>query len=121
MCLAYGFEKTERAPLSRYLYFFGVIAVLSAGLALGNWKPNQNVFWELFYPGLALGIVFLSTVVNSRSFLVFGSIGFGAYLCKITAEYFSDSLGWPLALILMGSALIGIAFGAVRIRQRYIN
>lgn len=121
MFLGYAFEDTEREPLSRYLYSFGAMAVLSTGLALGNWEPNQNVFWELIYPGLALGIVFLSTVVKSRAFLIFGSLGFGAYLCKITAEYFSDSLGWPLALILMGSALIGIAFGAVKIRKRYIN
>ncbi len=121
MFLGYAFEHSDREPLSRYLYSFGVMFVLGTGLALGNWEPNQKVIWEILYPGLALGIVFLSTVVKSRAFLIFGSLGFGVYLCKITAEYFSDSLGWPLALILMGSALIGIAFGAVKIRKRYIN
>ena len=121
MFLGYAFEHSEREPLSRYLYSFGVMSVLGTGLALGNWEPNQKVIWEILYPGLALGIVFLSTVVKSRAFLIFGSLGFGAYLCKITAEYFSDSLGWPLALILMGFALIAIAFGAVKIRKRYLN
>ena len=121
MFLGYAFEDSERDALSSYLYSFGVIAVLSTGLVLGNWEPNQNIFWELIYPGLALGIVFLSTVVKSRAFLIFGSLGFGAHLCKITAEYFSDSLGWPLALILMGFTLIGIAFAAVRIKNKYIN
>jgi len=119
MLLGYAFSDSRRASLTSWLYFFGVIAVLGTGLALGNWKPNQNAFWELIYPGLALGIVFLSTIVKSRSFLIFGSLGFGAYLCKITAEYFSNSLGWPLALILMGSMFIGIAFGAMRIKNRY--
>ena len=121
MFLGYAFEHSEREPLSRYLYSFGVMSVLGTGLALGNWEPNQKVIWEILYPGLALGIVFLSTVVKSRAFLIFGSLGFGAYLCKITAEYFSDSLGWPLALILMGFALIAIAFGAVKIRKRYLT
>lgn len=121
MLLGHAFSNTERKPLTSWLYAFGVIAVLSSGLALSDWKPNQSVFWEIIYPGLALGIVFLSTVVKSRSFLIFGSLAFGAYLCKITAEYFSDSLGWPLALILMGFTMIGIAFGAVRIRKKYLN
>ena len=121
MLLGHAFSNSERQGLSSWLYAFGVISVLSTGLALGDWKPNQSAFWEIIYPGLALGIVFLSTVVKSRSFLIFGSLGLGIYLCKITAEYFSDSLGWPLALILMGFAMIGIAFGAVRIRNRYLN
>ncbi|NNC97427.1 MAG: hypothetical protein HKN88_05085 [Gammaproteobacteria bacterium] len=119
--LGHAFSDSVRKPLTSFLYVFGIIAILSSAMALGGWKPNQSVFWELIYPGLALGIVFLSTVVKSRSFLIFGSLGFGAYICKITAEYFSDSLGWPLALILMGSAMIGIAFGAVRIRKKYLQ
>lgn len=121
MLLGHAFSNTERKSLTSWFYAFGVIAVLGTGLALGDWKPNQSAFWEIIYPGLALGIVFLSTVVKSRSFLIFGSLGFGAYLCKITAEYFSDSLGWPLALILMGFAMIGIAFGAVRIRKKFLS
>jgi hypothetical protein len=121
LLLGHAFSSTERQPLTSFLYVFGLIAVLTSGLILSDWKPNQSVFWEIVYPGLALGIVFLSTLVRSRAFLIFGSLGFGAYLCKITAEYFSDSLGWPLALILMGFLLIGIAFAALRIRNKYLS
>lgn len=119
--LGHAFKDSERQPLTSWLYMFGAFTVLLTGLILGDWKPNQSVFWEIVYPGMALGFVFLSVHLKSRSFLVFGSLGFGAYLCKITAEYFSDSLGWPLALILMGLSLIGVAFAAVRIKNRHLS
>jgi len=54
--MGYAFSKNERAPLSGFLYGFGVLGLLGAALALGDWKPNQNVFWELIYPGLAFGL-----------------------------------------------------------------
>ena len=121
ICLGHAFMHSDKRSLTSWLYMFGSFTVLLTGLLLGDWKPNQSAFWEIVYPGLALGFVFLSVHLKSRSFLVFGALGFGAYLCKITAEYFSDSLGWPLALILMGMSLIAIAFAAVCIRNKHLK
>lgn len=121
MLLGYSFVGSEREPLTGWLYVFGVAGFLGAGLALGEWKPNQNVFWEAVYPGLVFGIIFLSTYIKSRIFLIFGSIALGAYLTKITAEYFSDSLGWAFSLVLVGFFLMGIAYVAVRVNRRHIS
>ena len=121
MLFGYSFVGTVREPLTGWLYFFGVSGFLGAGLALGEWKPNQNVFWEAVYPGLVFGIIFLSTYIKSRIFLIFGSIALGAYLTKITAEYFSDSLGWAFSLVLVGFLLMGIAYVAVRVNRRHIS
>lgn len=121
MLLGYSFVGTEREPLTGWLYVFGVAGFLGAGLALGEWKPNQNVFWEAVYPGLVFGIIFLSTYLKSRIFLIFGSIALGAYLTKITAEYFSDSLGWAFSLVLVGFLLMGVAYLAVRVNRRHIS
>jgi len=121
MLLGYSFVGTERQALTSWLYGFGVVGFLGAGLALGEWKPNQNVFWEAIYPGLVFGIIFLSTHVKSRILLVFGSLALGVYLTKITAEYFSDSLGWAFSLVLVGFMLMGIAYLAVRVNRQYVT
>ncbi|GMR17250.1 MAG: hypothetical protein BMS9Abin32_322 [Gammaproteobacteria bacterium] len=120
MFLGHAFSATDRAPLSGWLYAFGVMGFLGAGLALGEWKPRQNIFWEAVYPGLVLGVIFLSTHLRSRAFLVFGSLALGVYLTKITAEYFSDSLGWAFSLVLVGFLLMGVAYLAIRIKRQYI-
>ena len=121
MLLGYSFVGSEREPLTGWLYVFGVVGFLGAGLALGEWKPNQSAFWEAVYPGLVFGVIFLSTYIKSRIFLIFGSIALGAYLTKITAEYFSDSLGWAFSLVLVGFFLMGIAYLAVRVNRRHIS
>jgi len=121
MLLGYSFTGSTREPLTGWLYGIGVCGFLGAGLALGEWKPSQSVFWESIYPGLVFGVIFLSVKLRSRSFLVFGSLALGAYLTKITTEYFSDSLGWALSLVLLGFALMGVAYLAVRINRHYVS
>lgn len=121
MLLAYSFTDTERGVLSGWLYSFGVIGFLSAGLALGGWKPSQSVFWEAIYPGLVFAIIFLSTHLKSKALLVFGSLALGIYLTKVTAQYFSDSIGWAFALVIIGFLLMGVAYLAVRLNRRYVS
>ena len=67
------------------------------------------------------GVIFLSIHLQSKTFLVFGSLALGSYLTKITAEYFSDSLGWPFALVLVGLMLMGVAYLALQLKRRYLN
>ena len=120
MLLGYSFVGSDREVLTGWLYAFGVFGFLGAGFALGEWKPNQSLFWEAIYPGLVFGIIFISTHLKSRIFLVFGSLALGAYLTKITAEYFSDSLGWAFSLVIVGFLLMGVAYLAVRVNRRYV-
>jgi hypothetical protein len=121
MLLGYSFVGTDREVLTGWLYAFGVVGFLGAGFALGEWKPSQSVFWETIYPGLVFGIIFLSTHIKSRIFLIFGSLALGAYLTKITAEYFADSLGWAFSLVLVGFLLMGVAYLAVRVNRHYVS
>ncbi len=121
MLLGYSFVGSERETLTGWLYGIGVVGFLGAGLALGEWKPTQNVFWEAIYPGLVFGIIFLSTHLKSRVLLVFASLALGSYLSKITAEYFSDSLGWAFSLVIAGFLLMGVAYLAVHVNRRYVT
>lgn len=121
MLLGYAFSKTERAPLSGFLYGFGILGFLGAALTLGSWKPNQNVFWELIYPGLVFGALFLSVQIKSKAFLTFGTLFLMAYILKITSEYFSSGLGWPLALVIAGLAMIGVGYMSISLKKKYLS
>jgi hypothetical protein len=118
--LGYTFAQHKIVALSHWLYGFGIFGFLGAALALGGWSPNQNVFWELIFPALALGSMFISIHLKSRAFLTFGSLYLMVYLLKITPEYFSNTLGWPLALVLAGFSLIGIGYGSFYLNKKYL-
>ena len=119
--LGYYFTQTPQRALTGALYGFGVLLFLGAALALGDWKPNQNAFWELAFPGLVFGVMFLSVYLRSKSFLTFGSLYLMVYILKITAEYFADSLGWPLALVLTGLGLIAIGYLHFNLKKKYLS
>ena len=119
--LGYHFSTTRYRALTDALYGFSVFCFLGAALALGDWKPNQNLFWESTFPGLVFGVMFLSVHLKSKAFLTFGSIYLMGYIFKITAEYFRDSLGWPLILVLMGLGLIVIGYLHFRLKKRYLS
>lgn len=119
--LGYSFSKTERSPLRGFLYGFGILGFLGATMTLGGWKPNQSIFWELAFPFLVFGTLFLSVYIKSKSFLVFGTLFLMGYILKITAEYFSNSLGWPLVLVISGLSMIGIGYMSFAIKKKYLS
>lgn len=119
--LGYFYFLKEKFSFSGFLYGFGAWSFLGAALALGGWSPNQNIFWELIFPLLTFGTIFLSVFFKSRAFLIFGSIYLIGYLLKITAEYFSKGLGWPLALVLLGFLMMGIGYLSFHLNKKYIS
>ena len=119
--MGYSFAKTDRRSLTGPLYGWGAFLFLGAALALGDWKPDQNVAWEMVFPILTFGTLFAGIHFRSRAFLTFGSLYLMAFLSKITAEYFVDSLGWPLVLVLMGLGLIAVGYLYANLRRRYLE
>jgi len=119
--LGYYLTETPHRALTGALYGFGVFCFLGAALALGDWKPHQNWFWELVFPGLVFGVMFLSVYLRSKAFLTFGSIYLIAYIFKITSEYFAQSLGWPLVLVLTGLGLIAIGYLHFNLKRKYLS
>lgn len=120
MCLGYTFSKNQQFEvLQGFLYGFGILGFLGAALALGDWSPNQNVLWELIYPGLVFGTLFISVQIKNKSFLIWGTVFLMLYILKITAEYFTNSLGWPLALVIAGLAMIGVGYMSITLKKKY--
>lgn len=119
--IGYTFSKSERAPLTDFLYGFGILGFLGTALTLGGWTPSQNMFWELIFPGLVFGTLFLSVHIQSKAFLTFGTLFLMAYILKITSEYFSSGLGWPLALVIAGLSMIGVGYMSLSIKRKYLT
>jgi len=121
--LGHSLSSGKHRGVTGFLYGFGVLGVLSSALFLGGWKPNQleGIFWEVVYPGLIFIVLFLSINLKSGSFLTFGTIFLMAYIIKITAEYFSGSMGWPLSLVVIGLLLIASGYLFIFLRNKYIK
>lgn len=117
LLLGYGL-KHMYATFTTWLYAIGSFMLLGAGLALGGFKPNANIFWEAGFIGLNFGMLTLSVFLKSKAMLVISSLYLMAYILKLTSEYFSDVIGWPLALIASGFLLIGIGYGTFIINKR---
>lgn len=113
------FSKSEKAALTGFLYGLGVLGFLGAAFALGGWFPNTNGFWEIIFPGLVFGTIFLSVYAKSKIFLIFGSLYLMAYILKITTEYFTSGMGWPLALVVAGLMLIAVGYLSFYLNRKY--
>jgi len=122
IALGWAFVRTPRRALSGVLYGFGTLGLLGTALALGEWKPQEIIpkLWEIIFPGLAFGAMFLALFLKSRSMLVFGALFVIGYIGKITGEYFVDSVGWPLALIGTGFLLIGMGYLTFYLNKKYL-
>ncbi|HOW35105.1 MAG TPA: hypothetical protein PL155_01640 [Candidatus Omnitrophota bacterium] len=114
-------DTENKETLANWLYGLGIIGFLGAALKLGGWPPHQNPFWELVFPGLVFGTIFLSIYLKNKSFLLFGSLYLMAYIGKISAEYFAHSLGWPLALVIAGLALMATGYFSFYLNKKYIS
>ncbi len=115
------FKSIKRPTFTKFLNFFGINMILAPIFALGGWTPNQNVFWEAIYPLVVFGAIFVSITVKSQSFLIFGTLYLMGYILKITAEYFTDTIGWPLALVISGFLLIIIGYFYVYIKRSFLT
>lgn len=117
--LGYSFANSKREPLRGILYGFGILAFLGSIFALSGFQPTQNIFWEVALPFLIFGTLLLGPQFKSKAFLTFGTIALMAYIAKITGEYFTSGLGWPLALMLGGMLMIGAGYLSLNLKKRY--
>jgi hypothetical protein len=119
LLIAYYFSNSSGAlkRLTGILNGVGVIGFLGAGFALSL----DSHIWEAIFPLLALGAMLGSVKVHSRIFLFAGALALIGYIFQITGKYFAESVGWPVALIIAGFALIGIGYFAVQVNKKYFT
>lgn len=116
--LGYFYHKDEtRKELSGFLYGFGSLVTLAVAFSLAT----DFLVWLWLYPVVILLFIYASVKLSSRSFLVFGALFLIGYISYVTGKYFASSVGWPIALIFIGLAIIGISVGSININKIYLS
>lgn len=99
------------------LYFFGPLGFYGAAFS----RVFNTTIMELLFPFLAFGGLALSVIMfRSRIALVLSTLAIIAYIVYLTSEYFADSIGWPVALILLGFIVIGLGYLSVNLNKKYL-
>lgn len=113
--------RTFRDGWNKYLvgglYLFGSAGILGAAFS----QVPESILWQLLYFLIILGGFFLSAYVRDRGILVISAIFLIVHISYITSEYFADSLGWPISLILLGFIFIGLGYASVTLDKKYIS
>ena len=97
-------------------YVVGTVSFLGGLFDVVEGTPAELVFLVV-----AAGFVYLSVVLHSRTLLVVATVAILAYTGWYTGQYFADSVGWPLALIVFGLLMIGLSALAFRIDRDYVR
>lgn len=112
------FRDSWNERLVPLLLFFGAVGLYGAAF-IQVW---DTLIFEMLYPFLAFGGMVLSvSVLCSRITLTVSTLAVIAYVIYFTAEYFADSIGWPIALILLGFTVIGIGYFSIRLNRKYLK
>lgn len=117
LLLAHAFHDGWNRKLISILYFFGITGFLGAALT----QVPDSVLWELLYFPIVLGGFFLSVYMKSRSILVMSTLFLIAHVSYITSEYFANSVGWPISLVMLGFVFIGLGYASLTISKKYIK
>lgn len=108
--------RTKHAGVTPFWY------LVAAALVQVSWfEILEDSIFEVSFVALPCALVYFSTSLRSRTLLAAGTLGMLVYIGYYTGEHFADSLGWPIALILIGFAMMGLGTAAVRIHRRYIK
>jgi hypothetical protein len=121
--LGHAFLKSSAKVLTKSLYNFGILFVLGATMFLGGWEAEttMEIIWQAAFPFIAFGAIYLSVFLKSRAFLIWGTLFLMGYILKVSSVYFSDSLGWPLALVIAGLLMILLGYSSVTFRKKYLK
>ena len=117
LSLAHAFRDGWNKKLTDILYFFGSIGFFGAAFS----QVFDSVLWQMLYFMIVLGGLFLSVYVRSRIILAISTLFLIAHVSFITGEYFADSLGWPISLVILGFVFIGLGYASVTINKEYIS
>ena len=111
---AYGLHRAGRyARLSGLGYFFGSVLAYS-----GLFDLVHNTPVELLYLAVTASALYVCVVLQSRALLFTTVIAMLGFIGFYTAKHFANSLGWPISLVLMGTAFLGVGTIALRVRRQ---
>jgi len=114
MLTAYGLQKAVRYPrLISLGYLVGSIMAYS-----GLFDLVQNTPVELLYLAVTTSVLYACVVLQSRALLLTTVLAMLGFIGYYSTEYFSNSLGWPITLIIMGIIFFAISSVALKVNRQ---
>ena len=120
LLLAYHFSKGVYHYLATYLNIVGINSILAFAHILA-WEYRANLIWEIPVTLATLALIFISTSIKNRIFLVFGALYFLNSIIRITSTYFPEGYSWPIALIFIGLTLTIVGYIVFHLKNKGLN
>jgi hypothetical protein len=117
LLLSYSFRNDWNKKLTEVLNFLGSAGLLIAGFS----EIYDSLPWQLFYLIIVIATFGVSIYMRSRSILVTSTFALIAFVSYITSEYFADSIGWPISLVILGFIFIALGYISIAINKKYIK
>lgn len=112
IALSRAIDRTAHRVIAPLWYFAGSSLFLAGAFGI-----LEDTALEIVFFGLAAGVMYLGTVVGSRTLLFVSVIA----LTIFTGYYFRDSLINAFGLIVIGVVLIGLSAFAMSLNRRFIR
>lgn len=110
--ITWEIDKTPHRAIAAFWYVIGSLGFLWSVFDFVEGSP-----FDLLYLPFTILMMFMSVRIKSRSLLLVSTFALLGYLGYFTGQYFAHTVGWPVALIVMGFVLIGISAYAVRLSK----
>lgn len=114
MFTAYGLHKAGRhSGLTTLGYLLGSIMAYA-----GLFDLVHNTPVELIYLAISASMLYACVVLQSQALLFTTVIAMLGFIGFFTAKHFANSLGWPVSLVLMGVAFLGVGTIALKVKRQ---
>lgn len=114
MSAAYGLQRAGRQTrLASIGYLVGSVMAYT-----GLFDLVHKTSFELLYFAVTASMLYACVILQSRALLLTTVLAMLGYIGYFTAQHFVDSLGWPISLVLMGVAFMGVSTLAMRVKRR---
>lgn len=113
-CYGYGVRHAQMPRLSAFFMLIG-----SAAFYDGLFDFVHGTPYELLYLAVAIAMMYGHILLESGAILFTSTLAILGFIGDYTAEHFVNSVGWPIALILLGVAFFAVGTMALRIKRRH--
>lgn len=114
MSAAFGLHLAQHYPrLVGLGYWLGSMLAYAALFDLVQGGPM-----ELLFPVVTAALLYACVVLESPALLFTSVLALLGFIGYYSAEYFADSLGWPITLVLMGVAFLAVGMVALRLKRQ---
>tara|TARA_R110002126_G_scaffold291441_1_gene452445 strand:- start:15727 stop:16674 length:948 start_codon:yes stop_codon:yes gene_type:complete len=114
LLISYSMDKTTYKNISLFGYFFGSIA-----LFIASFDALSNTIFELVFLCLTIFMIFISINIKSKTLLFTSACSLIWFLGYYSDKYFTDSLSWPIILIIIGLIFFAISGFVFKIKKKY--